>query len=81
MLQSITTADNVTYKLRSILVGRSEQETEVDKEQAEAVCLREKENTLENTHSEKPLGKNNPAMSHSYKRRSRVESTQGNVQE
>jgi hypothetical protein len=76
-----TTADNVAYKLRSRLVGRSEQETEVGNEQAEAVSLRESENMLVNTHSETPIGKNKPAMSHSYNLRSRLESTQTNVQE
>jgi len=43
-LRSSTTADNVAYKLYSRLVGRSEQETEVDNEQAEAVSLQESEN-------------------------------------
>ena len=71
-LQSSTTADNVAYKLRSRLVGRSEQKTEVDNEQAEAVSLQESENLLVNTHSKTPLGKNKPAMSHSYNLRSRV---------
>jgi hypothetical protein len=80
-LQSSTTADNVAYKLRSRLFGRPEQETEVDNEEAEAVSLRESENMLVNTHSETPLGKNKPAMSHLYNLRSRVEPTQSNVQE
>jgi len=80
-LQSSTTADNVAYKLCSRLVCRSEQETGVDNEQAEAVSLQESENILVNTHSKTPLGKNKPAMSHSYNLRSRVESTQSNVQE
>jgi len=80
-LQSITTADNVAYKLRSRLVGRSEQETEVDNEQAEAVSLQENENIIVNTHSKTSPGKNKPAMSHSYNLRSRVESTRSNVQE
>jgi hypothetical protein len=36
---------------------------------------------LVNTHSETSLGKNKPAMSHSYNLKSRVESTQSNMQE
>jgi hypothetical protein len=80
-LQSSTTADNVAYRLRSRLVGRSEWETEVDNKQAEAVSSRESEDMLVNTHSETSLGKNKPAMIHLYNLRSRVESTQSEVQE
>jgi hypothetical protein len=78
---SSTTADNVAYRLRSRLVGRSEREADVDNEQAEAATLPENENVLVNTHNRTPSGQNKPAVSHSYNLRSRVESTQSNMQE
>jgi hypothetical protein len=80
-LHSSTTADNLAYRLRSRLVGRSEQEQEVDNEQAEAVSLQENEDMLVNTHGETLLGKNKPAKSHSYNLRSRIDSTQSDKQE
>jgi len=79
--QSSTTADNVAYRLRSRLVGRSEREAEVDNGQAEAVSLQESETVSGNTHSKTSPGKNKPAMSHSYNLRSRVEPTPNNGQE
>ena len=48
---SSTTADNVAYRLRSRLVGRSEREAETDNEQAEAASLPENDNVLVNTHN------------------------------
>ena len=59
-----TTADNVAYRLRSRLVGRSERETEVDSEQVEAGSLQESENVSVNTHDKTPPSKNKPVMSH-----------------
>ena len=78
---SSTTADNVAYRLRSRLVGRSEREAETDNEQAEAASLPENENVLVSMHNKAPSGKDKPAVSHSYNLRSRVKSTQSNVQE
>jgi len=46
-------------------VGRSERETEVDKEQTEAGSLQESENVLVNTHNKTSPGKNKPVVSHS----------------
>ena len=78
---SSTTADNVAYRLRSRLVGRSEREAETDNGQAEAVSLQGNETVSGNARSEAPSGKNNPATSHSYNLRSRVESTSNSGQE
>jgi len=78
---SSTTADNVAYRLRSRLVGRSEREAETDNRQAEAVSLPENENVLVSTHNRMLSGKNKPATSHSYNLRSRVESTSNSGQE
>jgi len=53
-------------------VSKSERETEVDKEQAEAVSSQGSERVLGNTQNEKSPGKIKPAANHSYNLRSRV---------
>jgi len=60
-------------------VGRSEREAEI--EHAEAPGLPENENVLVSTQNKTSSGKDKPAVSHSYNLRSRVDSTQGSMQE
>jgi len=71
-LQSSSTDDDVTYRLRSRLVSRSERETEVDKEQSATDHLSESEHVEMSTQRNTPPSKNEAAMNHSYDLRSRV---------
>jgi hypothetical protein len=80
-LQSSNTVDKVAYSLRSRLVSRSERETEIDKQQAETLGSQGSEHMLVNTQNETSSGKIEPAISHSYNLRIRVESTNNKAQE
>jgi len=80
-LRSNDTADNVAYRLRSRLVGRSERDAEFDKEQVEIESSQGSEHILVSTQNKTSHGRTKPATTHPYNLRSRIESTNTEAQE
>ena len=80
-LRSNDTADNVAYRLSSRLVNRSGRDAEADKEQIEIEGSQGSEHMLKSAQNKTSPGRIKPATTHPYNLRSRIESTNAEVQE
>ena len=78
---SKNTADDITYRLRSRLVSRSEREVGRAKEQIVLVGSPESEHATTSGRENTSPGKAEPTVGHSYNLRSRIESTSKEVRD